>query len=371
MSREQLFAAFFFAVFLILLYQLYLFLSAFFAPLLWAAVLALTFYPLTTSLARLFRGNRTLAAFALVLAVTVVAILPSFFLGSVVVRETTRAYRRVHLAVQQGELLQLIEQLRASRLGGLWSHVAPWFAQFNVDLSELVLRSSNWISDQIVGHATSLARNLLVSVAYFVFMLVALFFLFRDGDAMAARLRDLLPMEREHKDEVFARLYATLTAVVQSMVLTAATQGLLAGLGFWLIGGFSFSVLLAFLTALASLIPIAGAFLVWGSASLVLALTGHPAQAAGLALWSALFVSTADNWIKPLFIGGRARLPTFPLLISILGGLKVYGFLGVFLGPVVLTILLAFIDIYRELYREAALTRVVVAQEPRDRAASG
>jgi predicted PurR-regulated permease PerM len=367
-SREQLFAAFFFAVFLFLLYQLYLFLSAFLAPLLWAAVLALTFYPLTTWLVRLFRGRRGLAAFTLVLAVTVVAILPSFFLGSLLVSESTAAYRRVQHAVQDGEMATLVEQIQASRLGGLWERLTPVFAQFPVDPSDLVLKGANWLSDQIVGHATSLARNVLLTAAYFVLMLVALFFLFRDGEAMAARVRDLLPMEPEHKDEVFARLYATVTAVVQSMVVNAVSQGILAGLGYWLIGRFDFSILLGFLTALASFVPLAGAFLVWGTASVALLVSGHPGPAAGLALWSLLVVSTADNWIKPLVIGGRAQLPTFPLLISILGGLKVYGFLGVFLGPVVLTILLAFVDIYRELYRDVNAPPIAV---PRDRAAAG
>src|SRR5215470_10961578 len=103
MSREQLFAAFFFAVFLFLLYQLYLFLSAFFAPLLWAAILALTFYPLTARLVAAFRGNRGLAALVLVVLVTVGAILPSIFLGSVLVREATAAYERLRIAVNQGE----------------------------------------------------------------------------------------------------------------------------------------------------------------------------------------------------------------------------------------------------------------------------
>ena len=94
MSREQLFAAFFFAAFLFLLYQLYLFLAPFFAPLVWAVILALTFAPLTNRLTRLAGGRRSLAASALVLAVTVIAIIPSFFLGSMLVRQATGAYRR-------------------------------------------------------------------------------------------------------------------------------------------------------------------------------------------------------------------------------------------------------------------------------------
>jgi len=201
-------------------------------------------------------------------------------------------------------------------------------------------------------------------------MLVALFFFFRDGEAMAGRVRDLLPMERAHKEAVFARLYTTLTAVVQSMVLTAVTQGVLAGLGYWLIGNLEFSVFLAFVTGLASFLPVAGPALIWSGVAVYLALTGHVARAVILVVWGTLLVSTADNWIKPLFIGGRAKLPTFLLLMSILGGLKVYGFLGVFLGPVVLAILFAFVAIYREEYQEPAVA-VPPPADRLDRAAVG
>jgi len=366
-SQAQLFAAFFFAVFLFLLYQLYLFLSAFFAPLIWAGILALTFYPLTTWLVRVFGGRRTLASATLVLAVTLVAILPSFLLGSLLVREATGAYGRLQEAVRQGEIVGIVEQIKGSRVGGLWVRVAPAFEQLSIDLSDLLLRATNWVSNQIVGQATSLARNVLVSVVDFALMLVALFFFFRDGEAMAARVRALLPMERAYKDAIFARLYTTLTAVVQSMIVTAVTQGVLAWIGYWLIGGLTFSVFLGFVTGLAAFLPLAGPAFVWSGTAVYLALTDHVGRAIGLAAWGMLVVSTADNWIKPLFIGGRANLPTFLLLLSILGGLQVYGFLGVFLGPVVLAILFAFIDIYQEEYHE----EVVPPAPPSRRAASG
>ncbi len=363
-SREQLFAAFFFAVFLFLLYQLYLFLAAFFAPLVWAAILALAFYPLTNRLVARFRGRRGLAALVLVLGVTLVVVLPSFLLGSLLVREATAAYSRLQVAVQEGELARLVEHLRDSRLGGLWLRVGPLFDQLSIDLSDLLLRATNWVSDQIVDQATALARNVLLSVVNFVLMLVALFFFFRDGEAMAARVRDLLPMQPVHKEAIAARLYATLTAVVQSMLVTAVTQGVLAGLGYW-VSGLSFSVFLGFVTGLASFLPLAGPAFVWSGSALYLALTGHLGRAVGLAVWGVLAVSTADNWIKPLFIGGRAKLPTFPLLISILGGLSVYGFLGVFLGPVVLAILFTFVDIYRVQYQDEAPLIVPPAEPPR------
>jgi predicted PurR-regulated permease PerM len=318
----------------------------------------------------LFRGRRGLAALALVLTVTVVVVLPSFLLGSLLVREATGAYRRLQEAVQGGELAGLVEQLQGSRLGGLWLHLAPLFDRLSIDLSDLLLRATNWVSDQIVGQATALARNALLSVVNFALMLVALFFFFRDGEAMAARVRDLLPMERAHKEAVAGRLYATLTAVVQSMLVTAVTQGVLAGLGYW-VSGLRFSVFLGFITGLASFLPLAGPAFVWSGAALYLALTGHVGHAVGLAVWGVLAVSTADNWIKPLFIGGRANLPTFPLLISILGGLSVYGFLGVFLGPVVLGILFAFVEIYREEYQQTPAVAPPATEPSERRAASG
>lgn len=350
MSREQLFAAFFFAAFLFLIYEFYLFLEPFLGPLVWAAILALTFSPLTDRLVRALKGRRGLAAFVLLLAVTLVAVLPSIFLSSVLVSEATGAYAWLKDAVQRGELAQMVAGLRSSWLGRIWEHVTPLFDQLSIDFSDLLLRATSWVSDQIVGQVAGLAKNVLLSIVNLLLMLVAMFFFFRDGQGMADRLRELLPMEPEHKDLIFDRFYTTVSAVVQSMVVTAAAQGVLAGIGYWLIGGMPFSLFLGFISGLASFLPLAGPAIVWSGVAVYLALTGFTGRALGLALWGTFAVSGIDNWIKPMFIGGRARLPTFLLLMSILGGLKVYGFLGVFLGPVVLAILIAFADIYRELY---------------------
>jgi predicted PurR-regulated permease PerM len=349
--QEQLFAAFFFAVFLFLLYQLYLFLAGFFAPLVWAGILALMFYPLTTRLAGWLRGSRAAAAGLLLVVVLVGAILPSLYLGSVLVRQATAAYAQLQEAVRGGDVASLLATLRASRVGTLWTRATPWLDRATFDPSEVLLRATNWLSDQIVGQATGLARNVLLTLLNFVIMLVALFFFFRDGDRMAANVRPLIPMEPEHTDAVLGRLADTLTAVVQGMVITAVVQGVLAGMGYWLIGDISVSVFLAFVTGLAAFLPLAGPAFVWSGVAGYLLLTGTPWRALGLALWGLLVVSTVDNFIKPLVIGGRARLPTFLLLVSLLGGVREYGFLGVFLGPVVLATLLAFVDIYRDAYR--------------------
>jgi predicted PurR-regulated permease PerM len=350
-SREHLFAAFFFAAFVFLLYQFGLFLAPFSTPLVWAAILALAFYPLTTRLTWLLRGNRTAAALVLVLLVIAVVVLPSVYLGSLVVRQATAAYQHVQEMATSGELGRLIEQARASRLGLLWQRLAgPFQDKVQLDPAALIVTATNWISQQILGQTTALAKNALLTLLNFLLMLVALFFFFRDGERMATRFGDLVPMAPGHKAVVFRRLYDTLTAVVQSMVVTAVAQGTLAGLGYWLLTDIPFALFLAFLTGVASFLPLAGPALIWGSVAAYLALSGSPGQAVAIAIWGVVPVSTVDNVIKPLFIGGRAQLPTLLLLFALIGGVSAYGFLGVFLAPVLLATLLAFTDIYRELY---------------------
>lgn len=358
-----MFAAFFFAVFMFLLYELFLLLAAFGGPLVWAAILALTFYPFTTRLTRAFGGSRGTAAAVLTALVTAGAILPAVLLGSLLVREAGQAYTQVQDMVATGELARLVETLRDSRIGQLWQRAtAPFQDRIDIDPAGLALSATQWMSQQVAGQTAALARNVLFTLVNFVLMLVALFFFFRDGERMAGSIRDLIPMEPEHKDTIFQRLYDTLTAVVQSMLLTALAQGVLGWIGYWLIGQLSLAVLLGFLTAVFSFVPMAGATVVWGGCAIYLAAIGLPGRAIAMTLWGFLVVSMVDNLIKPLFIGGKAQLPTFLLLFAIVGGLKIYGFVGIFVAPVMVALLLSFVRIYRELY--PVLTRPGIITTP-------
>jgi predicted PurR-regulated permease PerM len=330
----------------------------------WAGILALTFYPLTTWLVRAFRGNRDLAAAVLVLGVLIGAILPSLFLGSLLVREAGGAYEWVQQAARDGEITRLLTDLQNSRPGRWVQNVlGPIQQRLQIDAQTIIVSATSWVSGTIAGQAGAVAKNALLSLLNGTLMLVALFFFFRDGERMASRFRDLIPMERAHKDEIFTRLYDTLAAVVQSMVIIAVVQGVLGGLGYWLIGAMSFAVFLGFLTGIAAFIPMAGAAAVWIPAALYLLLTGHPWRALFLGIWGIGVISMMDNVIRPLLIGGRARLPTFLLLFSILGGVSVYGFVGAFIAPVIVAALLSFVDIYRHLYVEPAI--VIVDRAPR------
>jgi predicted PurR-regulated permease PerM len=185
-------------------------------------------------------------------------------------------------------------------------------------------------------------------VTNFFFTVFALFFFFRDGEKMVRAFRDLIPMEAEHKDAILARFYDTVSAVVQGTLITAAVQGLLAGIGIAIVG-VPFAILLGVATSFISLLPFGGP-LVWISVVIYLLIGGAYFRAAFLVAWGVLVIGSADNVIRPLIIGGRTQIPTIFLFFGILGGLQAYGFLGIFLGPAVIAILVAFIRIYREEY---------------------
>jgi predicted PurR-regulated permease PerM len=162
-------------------------------------------------------------------------------------------------------------------------------------------------------------------------------------------------MEAHYKEEIFRQFYETVSAVVQGMVVTAVLQGVFAGIGF-VITGVPYSVFLGSLSALASFQPFGGAAIIWLPAALYLGLMGSWGWAIVLIVYGAVFVGMIDNVIKPYIIGERTKLPTLFLFLGILGGLQAYGFLGVFLGPVVLATIMAFVDIYRKEYSHEALT---------------
>jgi predicted PurR-regulated permease PerM len=351
MSRQQLFAAFFFAVFLFLLFQVYALFSLFLVPLIWAVILVLAFYPLFTLLLSLFQGRRTLISLLMTVFVVLLVAVPVFLFSSVLTSEALGLYQRISEATQSGELQHFLSGWRETFLGRLWQKWGPQVAAFDIDLPGLALQGANVASQFIAGQATGIAKNLFVFLFDFLIMSFSLFFLFRDGEGLYLTLRDLIPMEPEHKEQVFQRFYETVSAVVQGMVATAVAQGILVGLGLWVLG-VPFSFFLACTSALASFQPIGGAAVVWLPCVFYLGLSGTWGKALILLGYGILIVSGADNVLKPLIIGGRTKLPTLFLFFGILGGLEAYGVLGIFLGPVVLATIMAFVNIYREEYTQ-------------------
>jgi predicted PurR-regulated permease PerM len=354
MTREHLFAAFFFAVFFYLLYQTFRIFAPFLQPMIWGSVLALTFFPLSARLTRVLGNRETLTAVLLTAALVVVVTVPTVLFGSVLTKQAAGLYTRVTAVVERGGSEAVVGWIAASPMGGLWERVEPYVDQYDLDLPGMAGSALNTASTILVGRATGAARNL-VRVAFEILIVVVTFFvLIRDGPRIVSQVRSIVPMERANIDAIISTLYDTISAVVQAMLATAIAQGVLAGFGYWL-SGLPFSLFLGVLSGFLSLIPYAVP-LVWVSCAVYLAVTGSVGGAIFLSCWGVVVIGSVDNIIRPLVIGGRAKLSPFLLFFAILGGLAAYGFLGLLLGPVIVATVFAFLRIYRAEYgQEAAL----------------
>ncbi|MFA5137983.1 MAG: AI-2E family transporter [Elusimicrobiota bacterium] len=332
------------AVLAFLLYQDWKILGPFLDPLIWAAVFALVFRPMHKWVERRMPRKPGAAAFTSAAVVMLVVIAPLLLLLGFLIQESAALYPTAQAWV---------ERVRSSGLPSLESvlprpvlFLLAKAAEFEIDLQGAALKTLAFIGEALGGMGASVAKNTMVLLFDLGILAVSLFFFFKDGEAIAAWVLALLPLEKAHKDRLLARMNDTVTAVVRGAAATAAAQGLLAGVGFAL-AGTSLPVFLGFATALFALVPPFGPALVWVPAAL-LAFTRSAWSGLFLLLWGIFVVSLADNVLRPVLIGGKAKLPFLLLFFGILGGMSVYGFLGLVLGPLCFALTLAVFQIHRE-----------------------
>jgi predicted PurR-regulated permease PerM len=187
--------------------------------------------------------------------------------------------------------------------------------------------------------------------SYLINLFFSLFFFFRDGRQMFEKLKYLIPMSEEQKNRTFKVFHNTIDGVVVGSLATAAVQGLLV-LIIFLILGISYPVLAGSISFVLSILPLVGATFVWLPVTIYLLATGVFLKGIVLLVFGIVVISMSDNIIRPIIIGGKVKLPTFFLLLSIMGGLDYFGFSGIILGPVLLAVFMSFIEIYKQEYRD-------------------
>ncbi len=352
MMQHQLFVLAFFLVLLVLFYQIAVIFAPFLVPVLWAIIIARMTNSLYVKLVHLLRGRDTLAAGLLTFAIMFLVVFPILSLTFVLVQETTIAYRSVMEWVQAGGMKQLPEYLGKIPLAGRFiQEQLGTFVLAGSGYEGSIAEGTKTVGTFLLTHISGLARDAFSVTFDLSIMLFTLFFFYKDGRGLFWRLYHLLPLEERHKQKVLGRLDSTMTAVVKGVLATALGQGVLAG-GAYVVLGVPFALVLAAITALLSLLPVGGTALVWVPVAGYLFVSGPIWKGIAMVAWGALVVAgLVDNVLKPLFIGHGTQLPTLFLFFSILGGLAAYGFIGMFLGPILLAVLLTAIHIYEEEYQ--------------------
>lgn len=343
LTRSHIFAAFFFSIFIFLLYQMAHLLAPFSSALLWAAIIALALAPLYQRVVRAVRGRSGLAAGIMTFGTLLIVIGPAIFLLGVLAAQAVDIYQWASELIRSGELAKAWSRIAIPMLDRVLN--LPLLQ--GVDVKGMLIKGITDLSSGMAAQTGVVLKDTLLLVVNLLIMIVSLFFFFRDGESFYTSVTGLLPFTHEQQKAIAKKFQDTFSAVINGVFLIALLQGIMTGVGLALFK-VPFPVFWGFLAAILALLPIGGAALVWIPGSIYLYVTGSGLNGIFLAVWGLIFVSLPDNFLKPLIIGKKAKIPTFLLFIGILGGLKVYGFLGILAGPLVVTLLTAFVQIYRE-----------------------
>ena len=328
----------FLAVTALILYFCLLIVRPFLNVIAWSSVLVITFYPVHQRLVRK-TGSVSLSAFVCSVVVVVIFVIPLLFLTAVAVEQfaTLGASLQQTFTDQTGlmvwaPLRQAYEWL-SGRLGVDGAEIVAWVRQNSSELARLV-----------AGYTLAAAQHLAGAVVSFVFIIFAMFLLFRDGDRIVERIPDLLPFERARSKALLTRVREVIYGSVYGVVVIAVVQGALCGGIFWILGIPS-AALWGMVAVVTSVLPMVGAAGVWAPGALYLAATGHLTRAIILAVFGTAVISTVDNFLRPRLVGGRVGLSELVMFFSLLGGLQVFGVLGIVLGPVLFAVAGAIVDV--------------------------
>ncbi|MGX9425047.1 MULTISPECIES: AI-2E family transporter [Bradyrhizobium] len=318
-------------------------LQPFYGAVLWAIVVAVIFAPANRRILRSVGGRETLAASITVLLIIAMVLLPLAIIATSLAREAAGLYAKI----QSGEYNFSAYVQRVFDALPAWA--TGWLDRFNLgDLSALreALTSGLMKGGQVLApQALSIGMNTFDFVISLGIMLYLLFFLLRDGKAVADRIREAVPLEADRKSALFTRFADVVRATVKGGVLVAMAQGALGGLAFWFLGVHA-PILWAVLMAFLSLLPAIGAGLVWIPVAIYFLATGAIWQGLGLIAYGVLVIGLVDNLLRPFLVGKGTKLPDYVVLISTLGGIEVFGLNGFVIGPLIAAIFMVSWEIF-------------------------
>jgi predicted PurR-regulated permease PerM len=318
----------------------------------WALVLAVIAHPLHEQILRRVKWPSTSAALA-VLVVSFAIALPTTLIVRQVGSEAVGSMATLRTLVSPDRWKLAIE--RFPRL----APVREWIDR-EVDLDEQVQKASGEVAKNVRG---ALERAMDAGVQ----ALVALFLLFyfvRDKYRLLRGLEQLVPLSPRESEQVRNNVRDTISAVVFGTLAVAVVQGLLGGVMFWWLD-LPAPILWGAVMAVLAILPLFGAALVWVPAAAYLAISGEWDKALVLAAWGTFVVGLIDNLLYPILVKDRLRLHAVPVFIGVLGGIFAFGATGFVLGPLILAVAIALIDIWR---RRMALDVIEEAvNEPRPR----
>lgn len=325
-------------------YLLFLTFSPFFTAIAWAAVLSYALHPIHRRLVRATRGGKIFSALLMCSAVTVVIILPLLYLSALIGEELARTYKAAMALVSQGGLLENIRR-EYPVVGAVVERLQEYERLTGTSLRAALADSLQGMGHWLFEEATLVAANVLLGLFQTVVMLVCTFYFFLDSERVVRWIENALPLTLAQQRIVFQRFDEVVRASVEGSTVVAILEGLIGGLAFW-IAGLSTPVLWGVVMGVLAYVPAAGASLVWIPGALYLWFIGAYGNMAVVCVAGGI-IALLDHVLRTVLVGNRSKLHPMLVFCSVLGGIKVFGILGIVAGPLVVAIGRAMLDIYR------------------------
>jgi predicted PurR-regulated permease PerM len=327
----------------ILAYLSYLIIIPFIKAIAWAIVMTVVFYPLYVYLRKYIKWKSLASGITLLVAVIVIA--------------GPFSYLIVNLT---NELRSFLEYLNTHGIGKMddWLNTPSviWFQDKirnvlnlkDFDISTLISTNLSKLGKAVLGNVKTGVANIMSVLINFLFMIFAMFFMLKDGPDFMSKIRDYMPFSETHKDHLASQMKDMVISTIYGGVVVALVQGLLGGITFFFLGLGS-PVLLGTAMGFMSFIPGLGAVSVWGPVLIYFLIKKLYIKALVMVLVGTFVISMVDNILKPIIISGRTRMPTLVIFFSVIGGLKVFGLIGLVLGPLVIAMFISVLEIFRTL----------------------
>jgi len=333
------------SIFLVVLlgYLTYLIIQPFLNSIAWAVVFSIVLYPVYAFILRFVRFK--VISSAVTLLILILLILGPFTYLSFILTDEVGNFIE---SINQGTTGSIKDIFTNPKLMKLVSKIQSYMGVEAIDIGNIITENIKKIGMGITNSLSNWISNIARMILDFIFMLFAVFFLLKDGPGFLSRIRDYLPFAEEDKNRLISKIKDTIISTVFGGVVVAIIQGILGGIAFYFLGLKS-PVLWGTAMSIMSFLPLLGTFSIWGPACGYLFIQGNYGKGIVLLLFGFLIISMVDNILKPIIIGGRTKMPTLAVFFSVLGGIKLFGFIGFIIGPLVLALFVSVFEIFRHI----------------------
>ncbi len=315
-----------------------------------AFILSLLMFPIHEWIESKMPKHKNVVALLSCIVLTFIIVMPLLLVFSAIVQQGSVFSQNMYQWVTGGGIQEVIAHPWVKKGLSFINDYLPFDAINAQDIAQKAAEFATSLGSNLVATSAKILGDATNFLMNFFLMLFVLFFLLRDHDKIIAAIRHILPFSRSQEDRLLNEIEKVSKSAVMGSFLTAIAQGAAGGFGMWMAGfpGLFWGTMMGF----ASFIPVVGTALIWIPATAYLLITGDTTWGLFLAVWSIAVVGSIDNVLRPLLMQGSAGMNTLMIFFSLLGGIHLFGLIGLIYGPLIFAITMVLFNMYEEVFKD-------------------